>query len=180
MEEITLQKLVDDWIEAKKHERWYSTCITGAEADKFKLGYSNYSRDIVFWKYIRKAVYRYAFVLAYEEKYEDTKALKNAILKERNKIKVRKYFMLDKNTELAVLIELLTKYLFNIGTCYGTDNSHHHRDRILEAVSEWDYHDLHIAKNVDRFADWELHERDYTLSVRVSAIVETIVDNDDQ
>ena len=180
MEEITLQKLVDDWIEAKKHDRWYSTCITGIEADKFKSGYSKYSRNLVFWKYIRQAVYRYAFVLAHEEKYEDTRALKIAILKERNKIKVRKYYMLDHNTELAVLIELLTQYLFNIGTCYGTDNSHHHSDRILEAASGQGYRDLFIAKNIDRFADWELHERDYTLSVRVSAIVETIIDNDDQ
>ena len=180
MELITLQKLVNEWIETKRHETWYFGCIARVDADKYKLGYSKYSRDIVFWKYLRKAVYRYVFVLACEEDYDGFKSLKSAILKERNKTNVKKYIMLDHDTELEILIELLTQYLYYTSSCYGYDITHNQEDKLLQATEDTEHRDLYIAKNIDRFADWELHERDYMFSVRVSAIVETIVDNNDQ
>lgn len=180
MELITLQKLVNEWIETKRHETWYFGCIAGVDADKYKSGYSKYSRDIVFWKYIRQAVYRYAFVLAYEENYNSFKSLKSIILKERNKIKVKKYIMIDHDTELEILIELLTQYFSYVSCCYGSDSIHRQQNKLLQAAECTGHRDLYIAKNIDRVADWELHERDYMLSVRVSAIVETIVDSIDQ
>lgn len=180
MEEITLQKLVNEYIEAKRHETWYFGCITGDDSDKYKSRYSNFSRDIIFWKYIRQAVYRYAFVLAYEGNYNGFKSLKSIILKERNKIKVKKYIMIDHDIELEILIELLTQYFSYVSCCYGSDSIHRQRNKLLQASEYTGYRDLYVAKNIDRVADWELHERDYMLSVRVSAIVETIVDDNDQ
>lgn len=180
MEEITLQKLVNEYIEAKRHETWHFGCITKDDIDKYKSGYSNFSRDITFWKYIRQAVYRYAFVLAYEGNYNSFKSLKSIILKERNKINVKKYIMIDHDTELEILIELLTEYFFYTSSCYGSDIIHRQQNKLLQAAEYTGHRDLYIAKNIDRFADWELHERDYMLSVRVSSIVETIVDSIDQ
>lgn len=179
MEEITLQKLVNEYIEAKRHEMWYFGCITKDDSDKYKSGYSNFSRDVTFWKYIRQAVYRYAFVLAYEANYNSFKSLKSIILKERNKIKVKKYIMVDHDTELEILIELLTTYFSYLSCCYES-SIHRQRNKLLQAAEYTGHRDLYVAKNIDRVADWELHERDYMLSVRVSAIVETIVDSIDQ
>ena len=180
MEDVTLQKLVNEYIEAKRHETRHFGCITKDDSDKYKSRYSNFSRDITFWKYIRQAVYRYAFVLAYEGNYNGFKSLKSIILKERNKIKVKKYIMIDHDTELEILIELLTRYFSYVSCCYGSDSIHRERNKILQA-GEYTWHrDLYVAKSIDRVADWELHERDYMLSIRVSAIVETIVDNNDQ
>lgn len=140
--------------------------------DKISKMYLNCNNDS--WRYMRKAVYRYApTILAINA---DLKYFRDVFLAETDLRKLTGLVKLSRDNELKVLDRLLCSYVDHVSMCYNNEIA----KNTIKMLVDYPLISVQLTKNIDQFAYWELHERDYLLSVRVSAIIESIIDNNDR
>lgn len=173
---ISLQEGINDMV---KHgyfdgNRWRT--IEKSDIDKISEGYlkcNNHS-----WLYLKKAVYRYApTIIVFNG---DFKYFKLGILAENDLKKSINLIKLSCENELKVLDRMLCAYVNHTAVCYSTDIARNRVKTLLEysSLGVLSQAPVPIAKDIDQFAYWELFECDPVLALRVSEVIQGMVDVD--